>query len=496
MSTNHRWLLAFALLTLLPLVRVASTHRVFSATADEPVHIASGYDWITRGVYVFDPEHPPLARGMFGLGLRAGGVVSPPPEEWRTIQPTWLAGARGMDLLWHDGQYARNLANARRGNLVFLLIALVAVAVWAWRAFGPGVALMAVAFLGSLPPVLAHSGVATTDMAVTAALPLALLALERWFERPTWTRTLLLGGAIGLGLVSKLSFVLFFAIGATVLMAFALWQRRVSRPRVSHVLLLAVLPAFIVWACYCFDLRTFFVGLEWARVHAERGHKAFLLGERADRGWWYYFPVAIALKTPLPFLLLFFIGAVKLIRTHFVWIPIALLGSVLPIYLNIGVRHVLVLYPVMAIVAAFAARSLWQRKAGRAVLVALLAWHFIGTSLAHPDYLAWFNEAAGKHPEQLLVDSNLDWGQDMLRLSAVAAEEKIPQFSTLLFGPAGYDRVPLPPHQPLAPRVPTQGWIAVSETALQLSDPADYAWLEAHRPARRVGKSIRLYYIE
>ena len=48
MSTNHRWLWALALLTLLPLARVASTHRVFSATADEPVHIASGYDWITR----------------------------------------------------------------------------------------------------------------------------------------------------------------------------------------------------------------------------------------------------------------------------------------------------------------------------------------------------------------------------------------------------------------------------------------------------------------
>ncbi|MBC7978097.1 MAG: glycosyl transferase, partial [Myxococcales bacterium] len=170
------------MLTLLPLVRVASTHRIFSATADEPVHIASGYDWITRGVYVFDPEHPPLARGLFGLGLRAGGVVSPPPEDWQTLQPTWLAAARGMDLLWHDGQYARNLANARRGNLVFLLIALIAVAAWAWRAFGPGVAVLAVALFGSLPPVLAHAGLATTDMAVAATLPLALLALERWLE--------------------------------------------------------------------------------------------------------------------------------------------------------------------------------------------------------------------------------------------------------------------------------------------------------------------------
>lgn len=492
MSTNLRWIAALALLVLLTLVRVASTHRVFSATADEPVHIASGYDWITRGVYVFDPEHPPLARGLFGLGLRAGGVVSPPPEDWQTLQPTWLAAARGMDLLWHDGQYVRNLANARRGNLVFLLLALITIAAWAWRAFGPGVALIAVALFGSLPPVLAHAGLATTDMAVAATLPLALLALERWLERPTFARALLLGAAIGLGLVSKLSFVLFFAIGALVVIVF----KRMSRPRVSHVVVIGALALFIVWACYCFDLRTFFVGVQWAKVHAARGHMAFLLGERGDQGWWYYFPVALALKTPLPFLLLFFFGAVKLIRSHFVWIAIALLIAVLPVSLNIGVRHVLVLYPMMAIVAAFAARELWQRKIGRGVLIVLLAWHFIGTSLAHPDYLPWFNEAAGARPERLLGDSNLDWGQDMLRLSAVAREEKIPQLSILLFGPVGFDRVPLPPHQPLAPRVPTQGWIAVSETALQLADPADYAWLAGHRPVRRVGKSIRLYHID
>ncbi|HEU4888769.1 MAG TPA: glycosyltransferase family 39 protein, partial [Thermoanaerobaculia bacterium] len=514
----------------------------FSATADEPVHIASGYDWITRGVYVFDPEHPPLARGLFGLGLRAGGVVSPPPEDWQTLQPTWLAAARGMDLLWHDGRYIHNLANARRGNLVFLLLALIVVAAWAWRAFGPGVALLAVALFGSLPPVLAHAGLATTDMAAAATLPLALFALERWLERRTLGRGLFLGTAIGVGLVAKLSFVLFFVVGAAML-AVHRTNRTYRTDRtyssyssyLSYSVVAAALAIFIVWATYGFDFGTmeetsaqmpelvqksagppgvwiarnlpipapsFAVGVMWAKVHQDRGHSAFLLGRRGDRGWWYYFPVALALKTPLPFLLLFFFGAARLIRTpdsRFVWIPVALLISVLPVTLNIGVRHVLALYPMMAIVAAFGARELWlssRRMLGRGALVLLLAWHFIGTSLAHPDYLPWFNEAAAGHPEKLLGDSNLDWGQDLLRLSDVAREEQIPQLSILLFGPAGFDRVPLPPHQRLAPRVPTQGWIAVSETELQLADPADYAWLAAHRPVRRVGKSIRLYYIQ
>jgi Dolichyl-phosphate-mannose-protein mannosyltransferase len=525
---NRRWVAAIALLIAIALARVASTHRVFSPTADEPVHIASGYDWITRGVYVFDPEHPPLARGLFGLGLRMGGVVSAPAEDWKTLQPTWLAAARGMDLLGSADAMVRNLANARRGNLVFLLIALIAVAAWAWRAFGPVVAVLAVALFGSLPPILAHAGVATTDMAAAATLTLALLALERFLDRPTLPRTLLLGAAIGIGLASKLSFALFFAIGAAIVIV-SLWRQRGRGPRIEFALLAIAIAVLVVWSVYHFEsgtiadvspssetiaknvpipAPTFAVGLLWAKAHEARGHAGFLLGEQRTTGWWYYFPVALAVKTPLPFLLLFLFGAIRLRNSElrFALIPIALLLAVMPVKLNIGVRHVLVVYPMMAIVAAFGARELWRgavggwrlavgRRTGRIAAVVVLAWHFIGTTLAHPDYLAWFNEAAGTHPERILVDSNLDWGQDMYRLAHVAREEKIEQLSTLLFGPAGFDRI-LPPHTPLAPGVPTQGWIAVSETALASANRGDYDWLRAHRPVRRVGQSIRLYFVE
>lgn len=477
------------LMVCIAVARVASTHRVFSATADEPVHVASGYDWITRGVYIFDPEHPPLARGLFGLGLRMGGVVSPVPEDWQTIQPTWKATNRGMELLWQGGDYVHNLANARRGNLVFLIVAMLAVWAWARRAFGDVVALIAVALFSSLPPILAHAGLATTDMAVAATLPLALLALERWLEQPTLSRAIVLGVAVGIGVASKLSFALFFVVAGTIVV---LTFRR--RPHVRLALLAVAIAMFVVWSIYGFEWRTFVTGLVWARAHEARGHFGFLLGKTGTEGWWYYFPVALAVKSPLPFLLLFVHGAIRSAKKtlHYALIPLALLIAVMPVSLNIGVRHVLAVYPAMAIVAAFGAVALWSKN--KTIVVALLAWHAVGTSLAHPDYLAWFNETSPR-PERILGDSNLDWGQDMLRLSAVAREEKIPQLSILLFGPAGFDRVPLPPHTQLAPRIPVQGWIAVSETALQSANPGDYDWLTRYRPKRRVGKSIRLYHI-
>lgn len=539
-TSRNAWIYAVIALSALALVRVASTHRVFSATADEPVHIASGYDFITRGAYLLDPEHPPLARSLFGLGMRMAGVVSPPPPEWKSLQPVWAASARGTELLWQNANYLRNLSSARAGNLLFLLAALLAVALWARRTFGTSAAVVAVALFGALPPILAHAGVATTDMAVTAALPLALLALEWWLERPTRFRAIALGLAIGIGLGTKLSFALFFLVAGSIVVALSL-ARRSPRPRVASALLAIAMAVAMLWSVYGFERNTlagvapvmkdvmrdsagapgawiaehiplpaptYLVGLAYVRVHQQRGHPGFLLGERSDDGWWFYFPVAVFLKTPLPFLILFLIGAAILvarairerstIAIQHVLIPIALLLTVMPANLNVGVRHVLVVYPSMAIVAAFAACELWRAKRnllGRGAVAMLLGWLVIGTSRAHPDYLAWFNEIAGPHPEQLLVDSNLDWGQDVLRLAAVAREEKIDRMSVLLFGSGDVDRIGLPPHQPLIPGVPTQGWVAVSETALQYAAANDFAWLRNQRPLRRVGKSIRLYYI-
>jgi len=506
--------LAFAALIIVSLVRVAATHRVFSATADEPVHIAAGYDWLTTGTYLLDPEHPPLARALFGLGLRAGGVVLPPPSEWHSLQTIWQASMRGTELLWSNGAYIRNLARARLGNLVFFFAALLGVAALARRAFGDGVALLAVALFGSLPPVLAHAGLATTDMAVTATVPLAILALKRWLEQPSLGRAIVLGVAIGAGLATKMSFIPFFGVAAIVV--FVVQRRRI---RIVQLLLAAAIAMLSVWSVYRFEFGTmaqvspalrstiganvpipaptYFAGLVYVKVHAERGHNNFLLGRHSDRGWWYYFPLAILFKTPLALLILFGAGVYRSRDKEpreLVLIAAAMLAVVLPSTLNIGVRHILVIYPFVAIIAAYGAAEMWQDMPKKAIVVALLASFFIGTTLAHPDYLAWFNELAGRHPENVLNDSNLDWGQDVLRLAKVAREEKIGSLSILIFGSNDLDRLGLPPHQTLQPRVPVQGWIAVSETALCFAAPGDYDWLTSRKPVRHVGKSIRLYF--
>ena len=84
------------------------------------------------------------------------------------------------------------------------------------------------------------------------------------------------------------------------------------------------------------------------------------------------------------------------------------------------VRHILIVYPLFSIAAGFGAVSLWHhtahRRWARSATVLLLGWLVVTSVRAHPDYLPYFNELAGSQPERILVDSDLDWGQDLLRL--------------------------------------------------------------------------------
>jgi hypothetical protein len=512
-----------ALLTLFAAVRVASTHRLFGGTFDEPVHLAAGWQWL-GGKYAMDLGHPPLARMLAALPLRFAGLPDPPAID--DVE-------QGNFLLYYGDRYLKHLARMRSGNLLLLILAILALAAQAHRSFGRGTAVLATAIFTTLPPILAHAGVATTDMAVTAALPVSLLALDRFLERQSIWRAAAAGAAIALGVLAKFSFFVYFPAAALVLLA----VRRPPRPRARAIGTLALTAFLGTWAGYQFHFgkmgdvfygAAFFaeysapaplqkasrwfsehvpvpapelaVGMAVLRMHDKEGHLAYLFGERSQFGWWYYFPVVFFFKTPLPFLMLAFMGIVLALRRRegldHALVPLAILLVAMTASINIGVRHVLPMYAPLSIVAAVATRDLWRRAETRPFaklgLVALLTWLFVGSAAAHPDYLGWFNEAAGPHPERIAVDSNLDWGQDVLRLERVVRELKIEKLYIEYATSARLEHHPIPA-LPL-PGHPVSGWIAVGESPLALW-PENFQWLTRYEPVRKVGSSIRLYYI-
>ena len=141
-----------------------------------------------------------------------------------------------------------------------------------------------------------------------------------------------------------------------------------------------------------------------------------------------------------------------------------------------------------------AAWRLPVRPAARVLTAALFGWQLATAAVVYPDYLAYFNFTAGAHPERILVDSDLDWGQDLRRLSLELARRHVPMVHVAYRGTADLTRENLPPFDALMPGQPASGWIAVDMLAMK-EEPAGYAWLRSYTPVQRVGKSIDLYYI-
>ena len=159
---------------------------------------------------------------------------------------------------------------------------------------------------------------------------------------------------------------------------------------------------------------------------------AYLNGAYATTGWWYFFPLAFVYKTALPALGLMGLGVAAGVRQQGAkaWarrvLPVAVLivgygAVVLTASINIGHRHLLPIYPALAVVASAAGLWLTRHTPRRAALVAGLAVMLgVGSVWTAPDHLSFFNRAAGgsARGDRLLLDSSIDWGQDLPRLRA------------------------------------------------------------------------------
>ena len=514
----RKWpsILVAILLGAIAVARIVSTYPVFSPTFDEPAHLAGGIELLALGTSSYERKHPPLARLAVAVGPYLAGAR---PHGDRNLF------AEGNRILHAAQSYPRTLALARLGTLPFFLLLVAVVGIWAWRDFGAGAGLAAVLLVTTSPPILGHAGLATNDIAAAATVALCLLVLIEWIDHPNDARSAALGVAAALALTSKLSAAFYLPPCAVVLAALAMARPArhgtrsssgwlVMKPR--HFLLGAAAFFATTWAVYgfssdpMFPLSELWRGFDEVRGHNAGGHPAYFLGEVRWTGWWHFYPIALALKSPLPLLLLCACGAVFLQRAASNWrdwAPLACAAAVLLVAvlsrINTGTRHVLVVYAMLSILGGLALARLWQSaswpNAGRVAAAALIAWQIAVSAAAHPDYLAYFNPLAGSEPGRLIADSDLDWGQDIDRLASALRAYDVPQIWVSLHTLADLSRHGLPPYQVLPPHQPVTGWIAISWTRFATGcaqPPFDwFCWLTAHQPVASVGKTIRLYRI-
>jgi hypothetical protein len=543
-----RELLLLAAIVLVGAGRIAATWRQLSATFDEPVHLESGIEWLQYGRLRVNVMHPPLSRALIAAGPYLDGV------RWQD-QPDWQT--EGVAELHATGDYWRTLALARAGVLPFFVLAVVATWWLARRIFGGEVALASAGALSMVPPVLAHAGLATTDFAVAALMPVVIAAGMRWLDAPTRGASLLLGAAMGIAVLLKFSALVFVpaALLTMVVLKAAIEPRRpprhpmhaVTPPDYSFSTMGVLLVAFLVfWAGYRFHLGSlndiqlgglrvgayvapevaslrivpapeFWTGLLIVLWYNRLSLPAYVLGEVVPGGAWYFFPVALGVKTPLAFLILMAIGTgvtVAVAMRHRMWacaIPLgtaaALLAAGMTNRIALGLRHLLAIYPMLAILAGVGGASLWYLRTnrrfgrlavGRVASGILAAWLIASSLASHPNYLSYFNELASSRPEHFLLNSDLDYGQDVGRLADTLRARGIDSVTVYLFAfrddrlLSGPRHVAYPDWR-AGPPPPVTGWVAAS-SLLWRAIPG-IPWLQGRAPAARVGTSIDLFYL-
>jgi 4-amino-4-deoxy-L-arabinose transferase-like glycosyltransferase len=446
--------------------------RANSATWDEPDHIYAAYMQATRLDFGLNPEHPPLIKYLGALPLLKMQFKMPPMED-RPYRLQEAAGGREF-LFGNDANDILFRVRLATSAITILLALIVFLA--AQELFGTGAGLIALALIAFDPTLLAHSALMTTDAGGACFMFCSIYAFYRYAKSPSIARLALAGLVVGLALASKHSSVLIFPMLFVLAFVEVLWPRAplpwevvASRGRrflryAAALIAIALLSVGVLWASYDFRFAARVDGLRLnppltaqlaripspfegdllaaaARLHLlpesyiygfahvliqSRAFTSFLLGTIYPHPVWFYFPVAMVIKSTLTFLILFALslcsiaacrprpwrGFVYMAAPAAIYMTFAMAGG-----MNIGVRHVLPIYIFLSVLIGGAVRNLVLRnRRWLYAVVALLLFQAVSVARVFPAYISYANEAAGgpARVHELLSDSSSDWGQQLI----------------------------------------------------------------------------------
>lgn len=513
---------AAALLTALVLLASGEAARTNSATWDETLYLFLGRQALLTNDY----------SGFAALG------VAPLP-----VRLTWTAGV--LDPIHaeaNDPAVFRQRVERGRANAVawFAVPLVLFILVIVSSAYGHIAGVVAAGLVALSPNVMAHASLATTDVAFALTFLVGLAAQIHYLRRRSWLSAIAVAAAHGVALATKYS-----AIGLYLIFVAMLAIRRRETHWKRDLTALAGGLA-IAWSLHGWHVAPLFaengtaatliatitgpIGVSpdfisalrqlpapimlrgiAAQIYLERaGQEAFLLGEVSQFGWWYYFPVAVAMKSTLvelaafgAFAMLVFRRRWRDVETQVVIVAVLLYGGLALLgRRDLGVRYVLPIMILTIITAvAWGSDLLKGRKWAPAVAGAALAIQAFSFAGIAPEFLAYFNGLAGGPARGYtrLVDSNLDWGQDLLRLRDWLSVHSEVDAGLAYFGSAPLSAYDVQPADwRTLNRPPVDGrkhMFVLSATYLQgiflCGDP--FAGFRAIEPSARIGYSLMVY---
>jgi len=458
------WFLAGGLI-ILQMILVAVIVHGESPTFDEADHIFAGYMMWHSGDYGLNPEHPPLVKLVATMPLLPEKLWVPPLRNQMFKAEAYRGGRDFLER--NDGPEHRLLFRMRLGAGIFAVGLSVTVFLMGSELFGEPAGLLALLLVVFEPNLLANSALVTTDMGVTCFFLATIYCFYRYARQPSAIRLLLTGLAAGLALSSKHSGILLAPMMLGLALVEIACAERGRRKRMAGSLLgglaaTVVVAVVVLWAFYGFRYAARPAGLamnptlseyaapltginSWVIGHvanwrllpesylmgmtdihyAAQQYPIFLLGHDYAHGVWWYFPVALSIKTTLGLIGLVVLAGIALIGRRlrqgrelaYLAVPGAIyLGVAILSGMNIGTRHVLFLYPLAALLAAAGLAALAQLSR-RWIWIGggLVVFHVISAIAIFPAEMAYANEAWGgtANTHKYLSDSSVDWAQQL-----------------------------------------------------------------------------------
>lgn len=520
-SPALRWMVGAAIVTSLAATIAAMPRN--SATFDEIAIVATGARAYETGDLALQ-GHPPLMPLLYGLPVHLSSPTY--PDDSARTDDYRFRYQYAKRFFWESGNDADALLF--RGRLIgaaFALLLLLTVFFFTRSMAGEAEAAVATILVAFLPDVLAHSGVAYTDVPFAWSYLVLIWALHRLIATPTMARGAASGAALALCFAIKNSAPTAVLAALALLTAQLLNGLRtgVSWKRIALANgALALAFAIGITAVHAGHPSALWLNISGATRQATVGlsQGAFLLGNRAASGWWYFFPVVFFFKTSLAFQALLLLSSMASVLRRARNAPArtdrdlralvaglaAMVAVLLASTLNLGFRYALPALPLVCILMSIGVVQVWRRsgRSVRAIIVALLVVNTVAVLRAFPFFLSYASAwAPAGRADRVFVDSNLDWGQGLIALREFQLSHATGPVYLAYHGsalPAGYgiEHVPWPSYHPLPPQPApdhTPRYAVISATLLQglklVGDP--YAQFRDQQPERVVGGSLLVF---
>ena len=579
LAKYHRLLVPLLLLVHATLLAWGDSRH--SPSIDEVGHLPAGLSHWQLGQFELYRVNPPLVRLVAALPV----FLARPTMDWTLLSQSYskhthfrigeeFITANGPRSFWY-------FTLARWACIPFSLLGGYICFLWGRDLYGRLAGLLALTLWCFSPNILGNAQMITPDTGAAALGLAASYTFWRWLRRPHWSRALLAGTTLGLAELTKSTWIILFALWPLLWLVWCRSKRQTlihpswlaEAGQLSFVLLFGL---YVLNLGYGFDgsleplrnytfaseilrgpqdnnrfagswlgtlpvpvPRQYLLGIDQQKVDFEQTIRSYLCGEWRQGGWWYYYLYGLTVKVPLGVWLLLFLAAALTGMASRYSVPwrheVMLLAPAVAVLtlvssqtgFNHHLRYVLPVFPFAFIWASKVAQPrVWRGWTVPILVLGGVLWSVASSLSIYPHSLSYFNELAGGPTggHAHLVDSNIDWGQDLLYLKRWLDEHpEARPLGLAYFGSfdprvAGID-FSLPPKGPPGampsttsrePLGPQPGWYAVSVMLLRggqfslrdgrggsiFADRPYYTYFQHFRPVAMAGYSIYIYHID